>query len=199
MLFVTATARAEPGTILVMGDSLSAGYGMRADQAWPSLLAKRLETEKLPWTIHNASISGETTAGGRARFESALGRYKPRVAVIVLGAYDGLRGLPVASMKENLNAMAGAARQAGARVLLVGMRLPPNLGPVYAGEFQKAFAEVAALQQAALVPFLLEGFADKREYFLADAIHPTPAAQALIVETIWPALRPLLTTARSPR
>ena len=190
-LLVALPAAAAGRTILVFGDSLSAGFGIRPEAAWPSLLQGRLAEKRLDYNVVNASISGETTAGGRTRLEAALRQHKPTLVVIALGANDGLRGLPLAQMKDNLAAMAAAARTSGARLLLVGMRLPPNYGP-YAGQFQAAFADVAREQKAPLVEFLLAGIADKPEFFQADMLHPTAAAQGKVLDNVWPSLAPLL-------
>lgn len=179
-------------TILVFGDSLSAGYGLGLDQAWPSLLAQRLAQEKSDYRVVNASVSGDTTAGGRSRLPAALQRYQPSLVIIALGGNDGLRGLPVRAMQENLAAMARASREAGARVLLLGLDMPPNYGPQYREKFRAAYAEAARQEGAALVPFMLGGFAERTEYFLPDRIHPTAAAQPLILDTVWRVLRPML-------
>ncbi len=178
-------------TILVMGDSLSAGYGIRPEQAWPALLGKRLAEKRLDYSVANLSISGETTAGGRARLPAALRQHKPAVVVIALGANDGLRGLPLDQMRDNLLAMLDAAQTAGARTLLVGVRLPPNYGP-YASEFDRSFAEVASQKKSARLDFLLAPIAAERNYFQADNLHPTAEAQPLLLDTVWPSLQPLL-------
>ncbi|MBI1966191.1 MAG: arylesterase [Betaproteobacteria bacterium] len=183
---------ASAATILVYGDSLSSGYGLPREQGWASLLARRLQSEKFNYKIANASISGETTLGGANRIESALGTHRPAVVVLALGANDGLRGADLDAMRANLEAMADACRRAGARVLLVGMRLPPNYGTPYADKFQRVFGEVARNRKLRWVPFLLEGFGEQREYFQADGIHPTAAAQPLMLDTVWKGLRPLL-------
>ncbi|WP_298597329.1 arylesterase [Zoogloea sp.] len=180
------------GTVLVWGDSLSAGYGLRPQQSWPSLLGERISAARLPHKVVNASISGETTAGGLARLPAALEAHKPSVVVIELGANDGLRGLPVKAMAANLQAMVNASRKAGAQVLLVGMRMPPNYGPDYTARFEAAFRELAKTNRVRLVPFMMEGFADQRHYFQADGIHPVAEAQPLILDTIWRELKPLL-------
>ena len=187
-----ASASAFAGTVLVWGDSLSAGYGLRPQQAWPSLLEKKIADARLPHTVINASISGETTAGGRSRLPTALQTHRPSLVVIELGANDGLRGLPVAAMSTNLQAMIDASRQAGAKVLLIGMRMPPNYGPDYTTRFEKAFQDLARANKLRLVPFMMEGFADQRAYFQQDGIHPVADAQPLILDTIWRELKPLL-------
>lgn len=174
-----------------MGDSLSAGYGIRPEHAWPSLLAKRLAEKRLDYSVANLSISGETTAGGRSRLDPALVEHKPAVVIIALGANDGLRGLALAQMRDNLNAMIDAAQAAGARVLLAGIRLPPNYGP-YAQEFHQSFGEISRQQKVSLLAFLLEPIAARRAYFQADNLHPTAEAQALILDHLWPTLAPLL-------
>ena len=187
-----ASASAFAGTVLVWGDSLSAGYGLRPQQAWPSLLEKKIADARLPHTVINASISGETTAGGRSRLPVALQTHRPSLVVIELGANDGLRGLPVAAMSTNLQAMIDASREAGAKVLLIGMRMPPNYGPDYTTRFEKAFQDLARANKLRLVPFMMEGFADQRAYFQQDGIHPVADAQPLILDTIWRELKPLL-------
>ena len=187
-----AGSSAWAGTVLVWGDSLSAGYGLRPQQSWPALLAERISAARLPHKVVNASISGETTAGGLARLPAALETHKPSVVVIELGANDGLRGLPVKAMATNLQAMVDASRRAGAQVLLVGMRMPPNYGPEYTTRFEAAYRDIARANRLRLVPFMMEGFADQPGYFQADGIHPVAAAQPLILDTIWRELKPLL-------
>ena len=193
LLLIPLTALAgTPPVILVMGDSLSAGYGLRQDQAWPALLAERLHRERLDYAVVNASISGETSSGGRSRLADALKAHKPAIVVLELGANDGLRGLPLETMKANLNAMVEASRTAGARVLLLGMNLPPNFGPDYTIGFSQVYADLAKSRKTAFVPFFLEAFARDRDMFQADGLHPVARAQPLIVDTLWPALKPLL-------
>jgi acyl-CoA thioesterase-1 len=182
-------------TILVFGDSLSAAYGIAAKRGWVALLAERLQREQLDYNVVNASISGETTAGGVSQLPRALARHKPAVMILELGANDGLRGLPAKEMENNLAAMIAMAKKAGARVLLVGMRVPPNYGPQYADEFAAAFPRLARQQKIALAPFLLEGVAEDLSLFQSDRIHPTEAAQPLLLDNVWTSLRPLL---RSP-
>lgn len=180
------------GTVLVWGDSLSAGYGLRPNEAWPILLEQRIGESKLPHKVINASISGETTAGGRSRLPAALQAYKPSVVIIELGANDGLRGLPASAMVANLQAMIDASKQAGAKVLLIGMRMPPNYGPAYTRRFQATYTDVATRTGVPLVPFLFEGFADQADKFQSDGIHPRADAQITMLDTIWPHLTPLL-------
>ncbi|AUM01484.1 MAG TPA: arylesterase [Pseudothauera hydrothermalis] len=191
-LFVLFAGGAQAATILVWGDSLSAGYGLRPDQAWPTLLQTRLAREGFPHRVVNASVSGETSAGGRSRLPAALARYRPDVLILALGANDGLRGLPPEHLADNLGAMIEAAHRAGARVLLAGMQMPPNYGPVYTRRFAETFARVAQAHKVALLPFLLEGFAERRALFQPDGLHPTADAQPLILDNVWPRLMPLL-------
>jgi acyl-CoA thioesterase-1 len=179
-------------TILVFGDSLSSAYGIAAPRGWVALLADRLQRERFDYSVVNASISGETSAGGRARLPRALAQHAPALLILELGGNDGLRGLPVAEMRRNLDAMIGMARKGGAQVLLVGMRVPPNYGPDYEREFAAAFGALARRHGTAYVPFLLEGMADDLDKFQPDRIHPTAAAQPILLDNVWKALRPLL-------
>ena len=193
-LFATCAfspALAAPATIVVLGDSLSAGYGIAQSEAWPSLLQQRLRQQGANYSVVNHSISGETTAGGRSRLATALQKDKPQILIIALGANDGLRGLPLTQMQDNLRAMIRAGRQSGARVLLVGMRLPPNYGP-YAEDFFQRFVRLADSEKTAYLPFLLEPLNTRPELFQNDRLHPNAAAQPLLLDHIWPALRPLL-------
>lgn len=191
---IVLSGTAQAATILVWGDSLSAGYGLRPKEDWPTLLQTRLAREGFRHTVINASVSGETSAGGRSRLPAALDRHKPDLLILELGANDGLRGLQPAVMAENLAAMIQTARSKGAKVLLVGMQMPPNYGPAYTRRFQQTFTDVAKQHKVPLVPFLLDGFSDKRELFQSDGIHPTAEAQALIVDTVWKQLLALLKT-----
>ncbi len=182
-------------SILVLGDSLSSEYGLPRDTGWVKLLADRLASAAAgggKYSVVNASISGETTSGGRTRLPALLAQHRPAVVVIELGSNDALRGLPLAELRDNLREMVAASRASGARVLLIGMRIPPNYGRDYADLFAATFAEIARAQKAALVPFLLEGFADRLDYFQADRMHPNERAQKLMLDTVWPKLRPLL-------
>jgi len=179
-------------TILVFGDSLSAGFGIAVKQSWPSLLAERLQAENLPHTVVNASISGETTAGGRSRLPATLKQHRPTIVILALGANDGLRGLPLAEVRANLTQMVQAAKAAGARVMLAGMRLPPNYGADYTRDFNALFAAVAKQEKAALLPFLLEPIAADDAAFQPDRLHPTADAQPKILDHVWQSLKPLL-------
>jgi acyl-CoA thioesterase-1 len=197
-----AAPAAQGKTVLVYGDSLSSAYGMPERRGWVALLDERLKKEHPDYSVANASISGETTAGGLARFAKVLEREKPAIVILELGANDGLRGLPVAEMKKNLSAMMEQAAKARARVLLVGVRMPPNYGEAYASAFEGAFGELARKHRAALVPFLFEGFAEKLDQFQADRIHPNEGAQPAMLGNVWKTLAPLLrkqATARAAR
>jgi acyl-CoA thioesterase-1 len=187
-----AATAAHGDTVLVYGDSLSSAYGMPERRGWVALLEERMKRERPHYSVANASISGETSAGGLARFAKVLERHKPAIVVLELGGNDGLRGLPVAAMKKNLSAMIQQAQKAGAQVLLVGIRVPPNYGDAYAGAFERAFAELAKAHRTALVPYLFEGFGEKFELFQPDRIHPTEAAQPAVLKNVWAKLAPLL-------
>ncbi|MCR6664336.1 MAG: arylesterase [Luteimonas sp.] len=191
--FATSTAiDPPPPTILVMGDSLSAGYNMAASESWVALLGQRLAKEKPGWRVVNASISGETTAGGSARIVGEVLRHHPKVVIIALGANDGLRGLPLHEARRNLARMIGASQHVGAKVLLVGMRMPPNLGADYTAGFEKNYRDLSRLFDTGLLPFLLEPIALDRNAFMDDNLHPTVAAQPKLLDHVWPALEPLL-------
>jgi acyl-CoA thioesterase-1 len=189
---VSTASAAEGGTVLVMGDSLSAAYGLAPQQGWVALTAERLKTERPGWTVANASISGETTAGGASRIAAELARHKPAVVVIELGANDGLRCLGLEQTRANLERMVVAAKQAGARVLLLGMRIPPNYGPQYTQGFERNYRELAEEHAVALLPFFLEPIATDRSAFQADNLHPVAEAQPKLRDHVWPALAPLL-------
>jgi acyl-CoA thioesterase-1 len=187
-----AAVASETRTVLVMGDSLSAAYGLAPEQGWVALTAQRLQASHPGWKVANASISGETTAGGASRIAAELARHRPAVVVIELGANDGLRGLPLEHTRANLERMIVAAQGAGARVLLLGMRLPPNFGPQYTQGFERNFSELAEAHGVALLPFLLEPIASEREAFQADNLHPVAEAQPRLRDHVWPLLEPLL-------
>ena len=179
-------------TLLVYGDSLSAAYGIAQKEGWVTLLEQRLRQKHLDYTLANASISGETASGGASRVAATLAQHRPRIVILALGSNDGLRGLPVAQLRDNLAAIIRAAQKAGGRVLLVGMKMPPNYGPQYTREFEQVFAALSKQYKTAFVPFLLEGIAGKRENFLDDNLHPTAQVQPLILENVWSGLAPLL-------
>lgn len=190
--WVLALTPAPPRTLLVMGDSLSAAHGLAAEQGWVHLLSQRLARERPEWRVVNASISGETTAGGAARIDAALKQHAPALVVIQLGANDALRGLPLDLARSNLERMIAAAKAQGARVLLVGIRIPPNYGADYAEGLRTMYVELAQQHGLDLLPFLLEPIAAERDAFQADNLHPTAAAQPRLLEHVWPALQPLL-------
>jgi acyl-CoA thioesterase-1 len=183
---------AAAGTILVYGDSLSAAYGIAQERGWVALLEARLKREKADYSVANASISGETTSGGLSRMKKALERHKPAITVIELGANDGLRGLPVAEMRRNLAAMIKEARAARSRVLLVGLKMPPNYGADYTRAFEATYTDLAKEYKTGLVPFMFEGVAEKRENFQPDNLHPTAEAQPILLENVWKGLKPML-------
>lgn len=194
-LFALARPAAAAGpsrTVLVMGDSLSAAYGLAPEQGWVALTGERIAQRMPGWRVVNASVSGETTAGGASRIEGELTRNRPAVVVIALGGNDGLRGLPLKQTRANLDKMVSAAKAAGARVLLVGMRMPPNLGKTYTEGFAANYRTLAETHQVALLPFLLEPIAMDRGAFQADNIHPVAAVQPKLRDHVWPALEPLL-------
>jgi len=191
LLLPTAFAARSP-TLLVLGDSLSAGFGTALDQGWVSLLKQRIAEQGLPHEVINASISGDTTAGGLSRLPSLLAEHQPAVVIIELGANDGLRGFPPKQIAAALTALTEQAQAAGARVLLAGLRLPPNYGSAYADQFQAVYGQVAAATGAALVPRLLAGVAEDRGLMQADGLHPTAAAQPRLLDNVWPVLLPLL-------
>jgi len=180
------------GVVLVFGDSLSSAYGISQKEGWVTLLQERLRGNGLDYTVVNQSIPGETTSGGATRIKATLAQAKPAVTIIALGGNDGLRGLPVGQMRANLAQIVRAVKAAGGKVLLVGMKMPPNYGAAYTREFETAFLELAKQQRVAVVPFLLEGTDNRRDLFQPDNIHPVAAAQPMILETVWKRLRPLL-------
>ena len=180
------------GSILIYGDSLSAAYGLAQDAGWPALLQARLRQKGMDYTLVNASISGETSSGGAARIAEALKAHKPRVIIVALGANDGLRGLPPKQLRANLATIVNRSQQAKARVLLVGMRMPPNYGAAYTRQFAQVYTSLASEYKTALAPFLLQGIEQRREFFQADNLHPTAAAQPILLANVWQALLPLL-------
>jgi len=187
-----AVAAPEQPGIVVLGDSLSAAYGMPRDQGWVALLGDKLESKGYPHTLVNASISGETTSGGLRRLPALLEKHQPEIVILELGANDGLRALSLEAMRKNLTSMVEQSQAAGAQVLVLGMRIPSNYGPAYTGEFHTAFKQVAQAQDTALLDFFLAPIALKESYFQNDRIHPNAKAQPLLLEHVWPALAPLL-------
>jgi len=179
-------------TLLVLGDSISAEYGLPRETGWVSLLQKRVTDDKLAVNVVNASISGETTAGGLTRLPALLQQHKPALLIIELGGNDGLRGLSLAATQANLREMIKAADRIGARVLLLGMRVPPNYGPDYSKRFAAMYQGLARERNVKLVPFLFAGLEDTERFFQQDRIHPNQRAQPVMLDTVWPILRPLL-------
>ncbi|ABR89030.1 acyl-CoA thioesterase I precursor [Janthinobacterium sp. Marseille] len=188
----TMNAYSASKTIVVLGDSLSAEYGLARGEGWVSLLQKKLEAEKISAPIVNASISGETTSGGAARLQALLDKHQPAVVVIELGANDALRGLSLIATQQNLRTMVAASKKAKAKVLLVGMQIPPNYGTDYTRQFAELYPKIAKETKSALVPFMLKDVADKANLFQADRIHPSAEAHPVILNNIWPQLKPLL-------
>jgi acyl-CoA thioesterase I len=191
-LFALNVGAAPAPSILVVGDSLSAGYGIDVRDGWVALLQQRLTKQGYPYTVMNASISGDTTAGGLARLPAALKRQPPQIVILELGANDGLRGLSLRATRANLEAMIKAAQSTGARVLLVGIQLPPNYGPDYTDKFRAIYHDLAQRHNLPLVPFLLDGVALKPELMQPDGLHPRAAAQPRLLDNVWPYLEPLL-------
>lgn len=191
-MVAAASAYSAPKTVLVVGDSLSAEYGLARGSGWVALLERRLKSEKIEANVVNASVSGETTSGGRARLPALLSQHKPQVVVIELGANDGLRGLPVASAEANLRSMVDLAKRNKAKVLLVGMRMPPNYGRAYTEKFFDMYKDISAQTKSPLVPFMLEGVAEKPSLFQQDRMHPLAEAHPIILANIWPQFSALI-------
>ena len=183
---------ASPRTILVFGDSLSAAYGIRPEQGWVVLLTQRLQTQGYGYQIVNASVSGETSDGGLERLPRALQLHQPELVILELGANDGLRGLPIAPAHENIAQMIRLSQGAGAKVLLLGIRIPPNYGPRYTNEFERMYPDLAAQYHLPLVPFLLQPIALDPAHMQADGVHPNASGEPFVLDTIWPYLKPLL-------
>ena len=196
MLAVTSAALAlngrETGTILVVGDSLSAAYRMNEHDGWVHLLSQRIEEKGLPYQVVNASVSGETTSGGLSRLPALLQTHSPQIVILQLGGNDGLRGLPVPTIRQNLLDMVRMSRQEGAQVLLAGIQIPPNYGPRYTEPFAAQYGEIAESEQLPWLPFLLEDVAEHRALMQDDGIHPTNEAQPIILDNVWPVLFDLL-------
>ena len=192
----SATPASKAPLILIFGDSLSAEYGLKRSSGWVSLLQDRLKAEGFPFRIVNASISGETTAGGLTRLPALIKKHQPAAVVLQLGANDGLRGLPVSQTERNLKRMLEISTAQGAQALILGIRVPPNYGPDYARQFDGVFRKIGQETRTPVVPFLLEGFADRVDYFQTDGIHPNERAQPMMLETVWPVLKPVLVVLR---
>ncbi|GAA5783837.1 arylesterase [Chitiniphilus shinanonensis] len=192
MVAAVPAARAADPVLLVFGDSLSAGYGIEAKAAWPNLLGTELARQGKRYRVVNASVSGETTAGGRTRFPTALKQHSPSIVILELGANDGLRGLPVNAARDNLAAMIAAAQRAGAKVHLVGMQMPPNYGPDYTAAFAQIYPALARQYRTGLTPFLLAPVIERPTMFQNDQLHPTAEAQPLLAKMIAADLKPLL-------
>ncbi|MFQ6333864.1 arylesterase [Methylophilus sp. 3sh_L] len=198
-LFFSHAALAETTSkpvILVFGDSLSAAYGIPKEKGWVNLLAQRVKDKQLPYEVANASVSGETTAGGLSRLPAALKQFKPRIVVLELGANDGLRGLPVDAMKNNLEKMIQASKQANAQVVLLGMLIPPNYGPKYTNGFKAAFLDLSEKYKTPFIPFFLDGISGHADLVIEDGLHPNVNAQSKLLENVWPTLKPLLKNLR---
>lgn len=181
-----------PPNILVLGDSLSSGYGLRDDQGWVMLLQERLRNDGRPHRIINSSISGDTTANVLSRLDTTLAEHQPAIVVVELGGNDGLRALPVSTIQQNLERILTAIRENGAKILLAGMRLPPNYGPAYVSAFEQIYPDLAARYDAALVPFFMDGVATYADMMQDDGVHPNAAAQPRLLSNLWPHLEPLL-------
>jgi acyl-CoA thioesterase-1 len=193
LMVASASAHAEAPVILVFGDSISAGYGLpHVDQGWVELLKTRLKTQGYGYQVINASVSGETTAGGLARLPRALELHHPSIVIIELGGNDGLRALPIAQFRDNLTQLVALASASGAKVLLLGMRMPPNYGPQYTEQFAKVFSDLARDKKIPSVPFLLTDIALNQNLLQGDEIHPNVDGQPILLNNVWPALQPLL-------
>jgi acyl-CoA thioesterase I len=194
LLFIALqNAVASAPTILVFGDSLSAAHGIRPEEGWVALLTQRLQTQGYGYRVVNASVSGETSSGGLERLPRALQLQQPQIMILELGANDGLRGLPVSATRDNLTRMLQLAQAAKARVLLVGIRLPPNYGARFNEQFERLYPELAAQFHVPLVPFLLQGVALNPQLMQEDGLHPAAAGEPVVLDTVWPYLKPLLT------
>ncbi len=195
---LSAFAQQQTPSILVFGDSLSAGYRMNVEEGWVSLLAEKIDAKGLDYKVVNASVSGETTVGGLSRLPATLETHKPSIVILELGGNDGLRGLPVASIKQNLIDMVTLSQEAGAKVILAGIQIPPNYGPRYTGPFTQQFEEIATSMQLPFIPFLIDGIAQNPELMQDDGIHPTAEAQNMVLDNVWPVLHTVLAE-NSPR
>ena len=193
---IASAATTEP-VILVVGDSLSAGYGIDIKQGWVTLLEQRLKTQGYGYRVVNASVSGETSAGARGRLQKLLSLHRPSIMILEIGANDGLRGLPITQTKDNLTSMVILAKASAVRVVVAGMQMPPNYGVKYTQEFSAVFADVAREHKQTLIPFFLDGVALDMQLVQADGLHPTAAAQPRLLDNVWRPLQPLLTKKKS--
>ena len=182
----------EEKTVLVFGDSLSASYGIKEEQGWVNLLSKKLRQAQSPYSVINASVSGETSSGGLSRLPAVLAEFQPSVVILELGGNDGLRGLPLTTLQVNLEEMVSLSQQAGAEVLLAGIQIPPNYGPRYTEPFYALFGEIAETEELPFVPFLIDGIPQQPELMQNDGIHPRAEAQHMILDNVWPVLAPML-------
>jgi len=197
LLLVSASARGgEAPIVLVLGDSLSAGYGIASESGWVTRLQRRLQRQNYPHVVVNASISGQTTSGALARLPALLKQHRPQIAIIELGGNDGLRGLPIAQIRSNLQDILDQLAQSGAQILLIAMRVLPNLGPLYTEKFRQVYADLASEYQVPLAPFLLQGIAAQSKLMQSDGIHPRAEAQTRILDNVWPTLVPLLSVSQ---
>jgi|TARA_B110000208_G_scaffold52467_1_gene68871 acyl-CoA thioesterase-1 len=192
MVFSQSTWAAQPSTLLVFGDSLSAAYGMKESQGWVRLLETQINQSDLNFSVVNGSISGETSTGGLARLPAMLENYSPDIVILELGGNDGLRGLPLAALEKNMRTMVDLISQSGAEILLTGIQIPPNYGPRYTEPFFDIYEKIAKSQDLSLVPFLIDGIPQQPDLMQADGIHPKAEAQYLILENVWPYLEELL-------
>ncbi len=192
LLLILVMPMVSAKTILVLGDSISAGYGLKIDQGWVNLLQKKLTDQNLPYSMVNESISGDTSAGGVARIDRAISQHNPAILLLELGANDGLRGLPPKQMQQNLSRIISSAKQHGAKVLLLSMRIPPNYGKRYTEMFYNVYPELAKIHTIPYVPFLIEDVALKEQYMQRDGLHPNAAAQPIIADVVWEYLEPML-------
>ncbi|NOT69610.1 MAG: arylesterase [Methylophilaceae bacterium] len=191
LMAINTVQAAAPG-LLVFGDSLSAAYGIPREQGWVALLQLQLQKQGLPHQVVNASISGETTSGGASRIQAALAQYQPKIVLIQLGANDGLRGLPLNEMQQNLSTMIQASQRSGTQVVLIGMKIPPNYGPRYTRDFAAIYTDLAQKFHLPLVPFLLQDVAGNPALIQADGLHPVASAQEHILQTVWQVLQPIV-------
>ena len=193
LLIGNLTAAGAQPLILVMGDSLSAEYGLPRGSGWVKLLEKQLQQDASPWQVFNASISGETSSGGLTRLPSLIESKKPKIILLELGANDALRGLTIDQTESNLRKMISLSKKSGAKVLLFGMQIPPNYGQQYTKQFKELYAKLASQEQIDLLPFFLEGVANNKDYFQADNIHPNVSAQSILYKNVWGAMAPYQT------